>query len=140
MQTGPKIQAKIPSHTGDYVLGEGQLNVLPLMAKGLQYSAQHGTKAGVSDLIQYDTLLQNATVIIAKCNNYFITKCARSLFQNATFITNCDSTDFLFTDLSQHFEIHLVVFALHFFIHRHCEVRINCVVQSKVIHTTTTQI
>ena len=33
--TGPKIQAKIPSHSGDCVLGEGQLNALPLMAKGL---------------------------------------------------------------------------------------------------------
>ena len=33
--TGPKIQAKIPSHSGDYVLGEGQLNALPLMAKDL---------------------------------------------------------------------------------------------------------
>ena len=33
--TGPKIQAKFSSHSGDYILGEGQLNVLPLMAKGL---------------------------------------------------------------------------------------------------------
>ena len=31
----PKIQAKIPSHSGDCVLGEGQLNILPLMVKGL---------------------------------------------------------------------------------------------------------
>ena len=33
--TRPKIQAKIPSHSGDCILGEGQLNALPLMAKGL---------------------------------------------------------------------------------------------------------
>ena len=33
--TEPKIQAKIPSHSGDYVLGEGQLNTLSLMVKGL---------------------------------------------------------------------------------------------------------
>ena len=33
--TGPKIQAKIPSHSGDCVLGEGQLNALFLMVKGL---------------------------------------------------------------------------------------------------------
>ena len=33
--TGPKIQAKIPSHSGDCVLGEGQLNTLSLMVKGL---------------------------------------------------------------------------------------------------------
>ena len=31
----PILQAKIPSHTGDCVLGEGQLNALPLMTKGL---------------------------------------------------------------------------------------------------------
>ena len=63
-------------------------------------------------------LLQNATNIITKCDSYFITKCDRSLLenatvllqnatviakcdvyyklrqllQNATFITNCDST------------------------------------------------
>ena len=33
--TGRKIQAKISSHSGDCILGEGQLNTLPLMAKGL---------------------------------------------------------------------------------------------------------
>ena len=32
--TGPKILVKIPSHSTDCVLGEGQLNALPLMAKG----------------------------------------------------------------------------------------------------------
>ena len=32
--TGPKIQAKTPSHSEDFVLGEGQLYVLQLMAKG----------------------------------------------------------------------------------------------------------
>ena len=33
--TGRKLQAKIPSHSGDCILGEDQLNTLPLMAKGL---------------------------------------------------------------------------------------------------------
>ena len=33
--TEPKIQAKIPTHSGDCVLGEGQLNTLSLMVKGL---------------------------------------------------------------------------------------------------------
>ena len=33
--TEPKIQVKIPSHSGDCVLGDGQLNTLSLMAKGL---------------------------------------------------------------------------------------------------------
>ena len=32
--TGPKIQAKIPSPSGDYVLGQGQLYTLHLMVKG----------------------------------------------------------------------------------------------------------
>ena len=38
----------------------------------------------VSYLIHYDSLLQNATDIITKCDNYCITKCDRSLLQNAT--------------------------------------------------------
>ena len=33
--TEPKIQAKILSHSGDSVLGEGQLNTLSLTVKGL---------------------------------------------------------------------------------------------------------
>ena len=33
--TGPKIPTKISNHSGDCVLGEGQLNALPLMAKSL---------------------------------------------------------------------------------------------------------
>ena len=58
------------------------------------------TRCEVSYLINYDTLLQNATDIITKCDSYFITKYDRSLLQNAsgfllqngTVITNCDST------------------------------------------------
>ena len=34
--------------------------------------------------IHYDSLLQNAIDLIAKCNDYFITKCGRSLLQNAS--------------------------------------------------------
>ena len=45
----------------------------------------------VSYLIRYDSLLQNATDVITKCDNYFITKCDRNILQNGTFITNCDS-------------------------------------------------
>ena len=33
--TEPKIQAKIPSHSRDFILGEDQLNTLSLMVKGL---------------------------------------------------------------------------------------------------------
>ena len=32
----------------------------------------------------YETLLQNTADIITKCDSYFITKCDRSLFQNAS--------------------------------------------------------
>ena len=98
--TGLKIQTKIPSHSGDCLLAEGQLNAFPLMAKGLgifTIEHQHGTRPGVSCLIHYETLLQNATDIITKCDSYFITKCDRSLLQiamillqNATVITKCD--------------------------------------------------
>ena len=37
----------------------------------------------VSYLIHYDSLLQNPTDIITKCDNYFIAKCDRSSLQNA---------------------------------------------------------
>ena len=42
------------------------------------------TSVAVSYLILYDSLLQNATDIIAKCDSYFIAKCDRSLLQNGT--------------------------------------------------------
>ena len=60
----------------------------------------------VSYLIHYDSLLQNATDIITKCNGCCIAKCDRSLLQNAsgfliqnatvllqnvTVTTNCDN-------------------------------------------------
>ena len=38
----------------------------------------------VSYLIRYDSLLQNVTDIIAKCDSYFITKCNRNLLQNGS--------------------------------------------------------
>ena len=60
---------------------------------------------GVLHLIHYKTLLENATDILTKCDSYFITKCGKSLSQNASgfllqnatvllqnaiAITNCD--------------------------------------------------
>ena len=56
--------------------------------------------AVVSYLVHYNTLLQNATNNITKCDGYFITKCYKSLLQNesafllqyATVITKCIST------------------------------------------------
>ena len=38
----------------------------------------------VSNLIHYDSLLQNTTDIITKGNDYFVTKCDRSLLQNGS--------------------------------------------------------
>ena len=38
----------------------------------------------VSCLIRYDSLLQNVTDVITKCDSYFITKRDRSLLQNAS--------------------------------------------------------
>ena len=38
----------------------------------------------VSYLSRYDSLLQNMTAVITKYNSYFITKCDRSLLQNAS--------------------------------------------------------
>ena len=35
-------------------------------------------------MIHDDTLLQNVTDIIAKCDSYFITKCDKSLLKNAS--------------------------------------------------------
>ena len=35
-------------------------------------------------MTRYDSLLQNVTDIVKKCDNYFITKCDRSLLQNAS--------------------------------------------------------
>ena len=73
-------------------MGEGQLLTLPLMAKGLGIFRQYEHCPGhtVLYLIHYDTLLQNATEIVVKCDSYFITKCDKILLQNATVITKSD--------------------------------------------------
>ena len=65
----------------------------------------------VSYLVHYDTILQNTTDFIAKCNSNFITKCdegllqmqqfcykIRKLFQNSMFITKCVGTVFNITN------------------------------------------
>ena len=48
----------------------------------LEYSVyfEHGTRHKVSYLIHYESLLQNATDAITKCDSYFITKCDRFYF------------------------------------------------------------
>ena len=48
------------------------------------------SSATVSYLIRYESLLQNASDVITKCGNYFVTKCDRSLLEKATVITKCD--------------------------------------------------
>ena len=113
-----KFQAKIPSRSGVCVQGEWQKYTPPspplskdeglknighsMSIRNLIFGVNSVT---VSYLIRYDSLLQNATDVITKCDSYFITKCDRSLLQNATvllqnatviakcddFLTKCDS-------------------------------------------------
>ena len=69
-----------------------------IRVKGYLAKHEHVTRHEFSYLINCDTLLQNATDIITKCDSYFITKCVRFfitniatvLLQNATVITKCD--------------------------------------------------
>ena len=91
-----KFQAKILSCSGVCVQGEWQ-KYTPLSPplstdKGLK-DVGHSMSIGniilgvssvtVSYLILFVSLLQNTTDIITKCDSYFITKCDRSLLQNA---------------------------------------------------------
>ena len=89
-------------------LESGSIEPPPSSGEGfrdIHHSMSTVLDPGVLYLIHYDTLLQNATDIITKCNSYFITKCDRSLPQNApafllqnvtvllqnvTVTTNCD--------------------------------------------------
>ena len=115
-----KIQAKVPSHSGAWAQGEWQKNTYSSeRLKNIGHSMSINSlslgvnSVTVSYLIQYDSLLQNSTDIVTKCISYFITKCYRRFFitkcnnyyklrqlyykmrqflQNATFITNFDST------------------------------------------------
>ena len=106
-----EFQAKIPSRPTVCVQGKWQkfTPLSPPLSKdeGLR-DIGHSMSIGnlvlgvnsvtVSYLIHYNSLLQNATDIITKCVSYFITKCDRSLLQNAsgfllqnaTVITNCN--------------------------------------------------
>ena len=91
-----KYQAKIPNRSGIWVQGvwqkytppspllskdEGLKNIGHSMSiKNLIFGANRVT---TSDLIRCDSLLQNPTDVITKCDSYFITKRDRSLLQNA---------------------------------------------------------
>ena len=106
-----KFKAKTPSRSGICTQGEWQKYTppSPLLSKdeglrGIGHSMSIENlilgvnSVTVSYLIHYHSLLQNATDIITKYDSYFITKCDRSLLQNAsglllqnaTVITNCD--------------------------------------------------
>ena len=88
---------KIPNRSGVCVEGEWQRYTRPspplCKSEGLK-DIGHSLSIGnlilgiysvtVSYLICYDSLLQNVTDIITKCDSYFITKCD-------SFITTCDS-------------------------------------------------
>ena len=108
-----KFRAKNPTHSGVCVQGEWQKQTRPFLPfstdkvlKGTGHSMSIGNlilgvnSVTVSCFIYCDTLLQNVTDIITKCNIYFLTKCDRTLsqnasgvlLQNATFIINCNST------------------------------------------------
>ena len=114
-----KFQAKIPSHSGVYVQGEWQKHTPPSPSLSKNEGLKNiGNSISIrnlifafnsvtdSDLICYDSLLQNATDVITKCDSYYITKRDRSLLQNvsgfllqnvavllqnATVIKKCDS-------------------------------------------------
>ena len=79
MFTGPKIQAKIPRHSGDcfwrgLVLSPPSNGSPPSPSKGYSVQHDHGTRHERS----HGILLQNASSF---------------LLQNVTFIINCDSND-----------------------------------------------
>ena len=62
--------------------GEGLNNIRHSMSIGnLSLDVKSFT---ASYLTRYDSLFQNATDIITKCDNYFVTKCNRSLLQSAS--------------------------------------------------------
>ena len=92
-----KLQAKFPSRSRVCVQGEWQKYTspsLPLSEDEVLKNIGHNmsirniifglNSVTVSDLICYDSLLQNAIDVITKCDSYFITKRDRSLLQNAS--------------------------------------------------------
>ena len=92
-----KFKAKTPSRSGVCTQGEWQKYTppSPLLSKdeglrdiGHSMSIENlilgVNSVTVSYLIHYHSLLQNATDIITKYDSYFITKCDRSLLQNAS--------------------------------------------------------
>ena len=120
-----KFQAKMPTRSGVCIQGEWQKCTRPSSPlskdeglKDIGHSMSIGNlicgvnSVTVSYLIRYNSLLQNMTDVITKCDSCFITKCDRNLLpsasgfllkntavllqngtiwlQNATVITKCD--------------------------------------------------
>ena len=92
-----QISGKIPSHSWVCIHEEWQKYTPPSPSlskdEGLKNTGHSMSirnlifgvnSITVSYLIRYDSLLQNATDVIRKCNSYFITKWTRSLLQNMT--------------------------------------------------------
>ena len=74
MLTRPKIQPKIPHHSGYCLLGDGQLYALPLMANSFKgYSAhnEHGSRHEVSYLIHYDCLLKMWQILVQNATEVY---------------------------------------------------------------------
>ena len=73
------MQEKTLSHSGDCVLGEGQMNTFSLMVKSLGIfsiaRARYQTRGLILDSLWH---------FITKCDSSFITKCGKSLLQNAS--------------------------------------------------------
>ena len=112
--TGRRIQAKIPNHSGDCVLREGQLYALPLMAKNSRIFS-----IALAWYYARGFIFGSLWQFITKCDRYYykirqlfyykmrhvfyqkmrqfyhkmrqLLQITTILLQNATFITNCDS-------------------------------------------------
>ena len=76
-----KFQTKVAGRSGVYVQGDWEKNTpsSPSLSKDRGNLILGVNSVTVSYLMHYDSLLQNATDIITKCDSYFITKCNRSL-------------------------------------------------------------
>ena len=69
--TEPKIQAKVPRHYGDCVLGEGQLNTLSLIMTGLGIFSTGFFYYKMRQLLQFATILLQTATVITKCDVYY---------------------------------------------------------------------
>ena len=92
--TGHIFQVKISSQSGVYVdIGlRGTGHNMRMVLGRTKSVLWESTVTTVPYLVHYDTLLQNSADIITKCDNYFITKCGKSLLQDASGFISQNST------------------------------------------------